>query len=125
MFARLFDVVLIARRRPGSPIGVNDDVLKAIDEVYRQVLKECGEGDRPVRVFLSKIKGFLTEYEYDDVLVIEDLLDGEKVFVGKRHLWRKYVFPKYPVEGNPLDFKELLAVCPFLGTARKVQFKGE
>lgn len=121
MFAQLFDVVLIARRKTDSVIGVSDEALKAIDEIYRQVLKSSDGQDRPVMVFLSKIKDYLTEYEYDSsVLVVEDLLDGDKIFVGKSYLWKKYVFPKYPVEGKPLDFKELLAICPFLGTARRV-----
>lgn len=124
MFARLFDVVLIAKSRGRSPIGVNEDALKMVDEAYKEVIEQCRDGEcrnRPVLVFLNKIRDILTEYEFESsVHVIEDVVDGDRVRVGRGYPWKKYVFPKYPTEGEPIDLRELLAVCPFLGTAKRV-----
>lgn len=124
MFLPLYDVVLIGIRRGDSVFGVNKMAIEKIEGVYKEVMNGR-MGERPVDVFLSKIDDLLTEYEKDAVIVIRNLTEDDikKMEIGrgrKTYPWKVFIFPKYPYEGEPIDIRELISVCPFLGTARRV-----
>jgi len=88
-----------------------------------------------MEVFLNKLSECLTPAEMERVITITDLTEGQLVAFGIRktekgivlgrsnHPYRKYVFPKYAVEGEAYNFEELMnllkTLCPFIGTARR------
>jgi hypothetical protein len=130
MFAKLYDVVIVdARRR---------EVRERIDEVYREVLKGLKNYqpyERPVEVFLERLSDCLTPEEMERVIVVMDVSEGQLVEFGIRktekgialgrstYPFRKYLFPKYPFEGEQYSFEELINLlkraCPFIGAARR------
>jgi hypothetical protein len=136
MFSRLYDIVIVDVSGEGRGFEERRELRRRVDEVYREVLENCRPDERPVEVFLDKLSGFLSPADMEKVIVITDLTEGQLVSFGVRkteegkivlgrstYPYRKYVFPKYPVEGEQYSFEEFIkllkSVCPFIGTARR------
>jgi len=119
----LFDVVIVLERLSRE---VKEELVRLRDEAVK-CSAEAGGGVRPVDVFLSKVEEVLTTYELERVVVFKDIpATNEKELFDKMIVGFKtaphtvLVFPKYPVEEEPIDLNEFLSVFPFLGNARRV-----
>jgi hypothetical protein len=121
MYPKLYDIVICYIWRRSK--------RREVDRLYREVLaySTLNGNVRPVDIFLKRLEPLLSDRERRMVIAVKDFVEAQGLFIGlnvrKTHLIRVYAFPKYPSEGLPINFEELMValknIYPFIGSARR------
>jgi hypothetical protein len=121
MYPKLYDIVICYIWRRSK--------RREVDRLYREVLaySTLNGNVRPVDIFLKRLEPLLSDRGRRMVIAVKDFVEAQGLFIGlnggKTHLIRVYFFPKYPSEGLPIGFEELMAalkdIYPFIGSARR------